>query len=105
MKPPSGFPDSCIKFHSHELRFLASTRKIVFGSGVFLFDRFHIGTTSADAIGFKGCKEIDGPYAAYIETVFEKPVLLSGPLLPEPPKTILEEKWVSWLNGFKNGSV
>ncbi|GAU26623.1 hypothetical protein TSUD_102310 [Trifolium subterraneum] len=28
MKPPSGFPDSCIKFHSHELRFLASTTKI-----------------------------------------------------------------------------
>jgi hypothetical protein len=105
VKLPSGFPDSRIKFHSHELRFLVSIRKIVFGSGVFLFDRFHIGTTSADAVGFKGCNEIDGPYADYIETVFAKPVLLSGPLLPEPPKTTLDGKWDSWLKGFKNGSV
>jgi len=104
-KPPSGFPDSCIKFYKHELRFLASTRKIVFGSGVFLFDRLHIGTTSADAIGFKGCNEIDGPYADYIETVFGKPVMLSGPVLPEPTNTTLEEKWISWLKGFENGSV
>ncbi|KAK2350967.1 cyanidin 3-O-galactoside 2''-O-xylosyltransferase FGGT1 [Trifolium repens] len=102
VKPPSGFPDSRIKFHSHELRFLVSIRKIVFGSGVFLFDRFHIGTTSADAVGFKGCNEIDEPYADYIETVFAKPVLLSGPLLPEPPKTTLDGKWDSWLKGFKN---
>ncbi|CAL5200736.1 unnamed protein product [Lathyrus oleraceus] len=105
MKPPSGFPDSCIKFHSHELRYLASTTKIVFGSGVFFFDRLHIGTTLADAIGFKGCNEIDGSYADYIETVFGKPVLLSGPLLPEPPNTILDEKWESLLKGFKYGSV
>ncbi|XP_058779840.1 cyanidin 3-O-galactoside 2''-O-xylosyltransferase FGGT1-like [Vicia villosa] len=104
-KPPSGFPDSCIKFQSHELRYLASTRKIVFGSGVSFFDRLHIGTTLADAIGFKGCNEIDGSYADYIETVFGKPVLLSGPLLPEPPNTSLDEKWVAWLKGFKHGFV
>ncbi|GAU26620.1 hypothetical protein TSUD_102270 [Trifolium subterraneum] len=104
MKPPAGFPDSCIKFHSHELRFLASTRKLEFG-GVLLHDRVDIGTRLSDAVGFKGCREIDGLYADYLETVFGKPVLLSGPLLPEPTKTTLEEKWVSWLNGFKHGSV
>lgn len=33
------------------------------------------------------------------------PVLLSGPLLPEPSTSTLEEKWVSWLGKFKAGSV
>jgi hypothetical protein len=37
----------------------------------------------------------------YLQTVFGEPVLLSGPLLPEPPKTTLEEKWAAWLKGFK----
>ncbi|XP_004487589.1 cyanidin 3-O-galactoside 2''-O-xylosyltransferase FGGT1 [Cicer arietinum] len=104
-KPPSGYPDSSIKLHSHELQFLASSRKLVFGSGVLLYDRLHFGTSLADAIGFKGCKEIDGPYAQYLGTVYGKPSLLSGPLLPESPLTTLDEKWVSWLKGFKHGSV
>ncbi|KAG4981334.1 hypothetical protein JHK85_035292 [Glycine max] len=60
MKPPKGFPDSSIKLHAHELRFLAATRKLEFGS---------------------------------------------GPILPEPPNSTLEEKWVSWLEGFNPGSV
>ncbi|KAG5120153.1 hypothetical protein AAZX31_12G201200 [Glycine max] len=106
MEPPQGFPDdACIKFQPHELRFLVSTRKLEFGSGVFLYDRLHTSTCLADAIGFKGCREIEGPYAEYLETVYGKPVLLSGPLLPEPPNTTLEEKWVAWLGRFKPGSV
>ncbi|CAI8592993.1 unnamed protein product [Vicia faba] len=105
MKPPSEFPDSCIKFHSHELRFLASARKLQFGSGVLLYDRIDIGTEFSDAVAFKGCREIDGLYTDYLQTVFGKPVLLSGPLLPEPPNTTLEEKWESWLKEFKHESV
>ncbi|PNX98493.1 UDP-glycosyltransferase 79B6-like protein [Trifolium pratense] len=104
-KPPSGYPDSYIKLHQHELQFLSSTRKLVFGSGVYLYDRLHIGTSLADAIGYKGCREIDGPYADYLGSVYGKPSLLSGPLLPESSKASLDEKWVSWLNGFKHGSV
>ncbi|XP_027340362.1 anthocyanidin 3-O-glucoside 2''-O-glucosyltransferase-like [Abrus precatorius] len=106
MKPPPGFPDSSfIKFHAHELRFIAGARKIVFGSGVLLYKRFYTGLTSSDAIAYKGCREIDGPYADYNETVYGKPVLLSGPLLPEPLKSTLEDKWVAWFGGFKAGSV
>ncbi|XP_027343961.1 anthocyanidin 3-O-glucoside 2''-O-glucosyltransferase-like [Abrus precatorius] len=105
MKPPRGFPDSSIMLHPHERRFLAATRKIEFGNGVLLYDRLDIGSSSSDALGFKGCREIDGPYADYLETVYGKPVLLSGPLLPDPPKTTLEEKWVAWLGGFKDGSA
>ncbi|KAJ1377388.1 UDP-glucuronosyl/UDP-glucosyltransferase [Sesbania bispinosa] len=105
MQPPPGFPDSSIKLHTYELQFLAASRKLEFGSGVLLYDRFNNGARLADAIGFKGCREIDGPYAEYLQIVYGKPVLLSGPLLPEPSKTTLEEKWVEWLGGFESGSV
>nr|KYP45063.1 Anthocyanidin 3-O-glucosyltransferase [Cajanus cajan] len=46
-----------------------------------------------------------GPYVDYLEEQFGKPVLLSGPVLPEPPNTVLDEKWGSWLAKFKEGSV
>nr|WMW23661.1 apiosyltransferase [Glycyrrhiza inflata]WMW23662.1 apiosyltransferase [Glycyrrhiza glabra] len=105
MQPPPGFPGSAIKLYSHELRFLISTRKLEFGSGVLFLDRLSIGTRLSDAVAFKGCREIEGPYAEYLETVYEKPVMLSGPLLPEPSISTLEEKWVAWLGGFKAGSV
>ncbi|GAU26627.1 hypothetical protein TSUD_102340 [Trifolium subterraneum] len=77
-KPPSGYPDSYIKLHQHELKFLSSTRKLVFGSGLYLYDRLHIGTSLADAIGYKGCREIEGPYADYLGSVYGKPSLLSA---------------------------
>ncbi|RYR59018.1 hypothetical protein Ahy_A05g024868 isoform A [Arachis hypogaea] len=77
MKPPPGFPASS--------------------------DRFRIGRELADAIGFKGCREIDGPYTDFLENFYKKPCLLSGPLLPEPSNIALEEKWKSWLDRFKPG--
>ncbi|XP_058773744.1 cyanidin 3-O-galactoside 2''-O-xylosyltransferase FGGT1-like [Vicia villosa] len=104
-KQPSEFPDTCIKLHSHELQFLNLVRKLEFGSGVLLYDRMGIGAKLSDALAFKGCQEIDGIYADYLQTIYEKPVLLSGPLLPEPPNTTLDEKWVAWLKEFKHGSV
>jgi len=105
MEPPPGFPDTCIKFQPYELRLLVALRKLEFGSGVLLYDRVHNSFCSADAIGFKGCRELDGPYAEYLETVYKKPVLLSGPLLPGPTNTTLDEKWVAWLGKFNPGSV
>ncbi|KAK7283910.1 hypothetical protein RIF29_13659 [Crotalaria pallida] len=104
-EPPPGFPDSFVKLHAHELRFLSASRKLEFGSGVFIYDRIAIGTNLSDAIGFKGCREIDGPYVDYLESVYKKPVLLSGPLLPGPPNSTLEEKWADWLGKFEPGSV
>ncbi|RYR68679.1 hypothetical protein Ahy_A03g015162 isoform A [Arachis hypogaea] len=48
--------------------------------------------------------EIEGPYLDYVEEQFKKPVILSGPVL-ERPNASLDEKWGSWLQGFKRGSV
>ncbi|XP_020237138.1 UDP-glycosyltransferase 79B30 [Cajanus cajan] len=105
MHPPHGYPTSSIKLHAHEAKFLASMRNWEFGSGVLFYNRLYNGLRLSDAIGFKGCREIEGPYVDYLEEQFGKPVLLSGPVLPEPPNTVLDEKWGSWLAKFKEGSV
>lgn len=105
MIPPKGYPISSFNLYSHEAKFLALKRNFEFGSGVLFYDRLFIGLSLSDAIGFKGCREIEGPYVDYLEQEFGKPVLLSGPVLPEPPKNTLDEKWGSWLGGFKDGSL
>jgi len=105
MQPPPGYPVSYIKLHAHEAKFLASKRNWEFGSGVLFYDRIYSGLTLSDAIGFKGCREIEGPYVDYLAEQFGKSVVLSGPIIPEPPNTVLEEKWSEWLGGFSDGSV
>ncbi|KAJ1388929.1 UDP-glucuronosyl/UDP-glucosyltransferase [Sesbania bispinosa] len=105
MQPPPGYPVSSIKLHAHEAKFLARKRNWKFGSGVLFYDRLDNGLSQSDAIGFKGCREIEGPFVDYLEDQFGKPVLLSGPVIPEPPNTVLEEKLATWLAGFKDGSV
>jgi hypothetical protein len=104
-EPPSGFPDSSIKLNAHEARVLSAFGKMEFGSGVLFKDRLSTGRRLCDAIGFKGCREIEGPYVDYLEKQFKKSVILSGPLLPEPTNSCLEEKWANWLAGFEPSSV
>ncbi|MED6191631.1 hypothetical protein PIB30_001910 [Stylosanthes scabra] len=107
MTPPHAFPDSCIKLRAHEARSLASGSKLEFGSGITIYDRFMTGSKFADAIAYKGCRELDGVYINYIKSqlIKTKPVMLSGPLLPEPTNSTLEEKWDSWLSGFNSKHV
>ncbi|KAF8008022.1 hypothetical protein BT93_K1877 [Corymbia citriodora subsp. variegata] len=78
MVPPAGFPNSSIKLHLHEARAL---------------------------IAIRSCQEIEQPYIEYLESQFGKPVLLTGPVIPEPPTSALDEKWIEWLGDFKDGSV
>ncbi|KAJ7948385.1 Glycosyltransferase [Quillaja saponaria] len=105
MKPPSGFPDSSIMLHVHEARALAATNTWKFGSDVLFNDHLYTSLSQSDALGFRTCKEVEGPYVEYIENQFGKPVLLSGPAIPEPPTSALDQMWVLWLGGFNAGSV
>nr|WMX26763.1 UGT79B108 [Codariocalyx motorius] len=107
MSVPDEFPDHSIKLYAHEVRVLASLMTAVYGIGdrVFLMDNIRTGIRLADAVGYKGCRELEGPYADFLETYFGKPFLLSGHALPEPPNSTLEDKWSQWLSGFKPGSV
>ncbi|CAJ2660029.1 unnamed protein product [Trifolium pratense] len=105
MKPPKGYPTSSFNLYSHEAKYIALKRNLEFGSGILFYDRLFNGLRLSDAIGFKGCREIEGPYVDYLEQEFGKSVILSGPVLPEKPKTVLDEKWASWLSGFEDGSI
>ncbi|CAL5212810.1 unnamed protein product [Lathyrus oleraceus] len=105
MEPPSGYPDSSIKLHYHEAKASAAKRKEIFGSNVLFYDRQAISLNEADALGFRTCREIEGPYLEFIHKQFDKPVLSSGPVILEKPNSILDENWSTWLAGFKTDSV
>ncbi|KAE8075998.1 hypothetical protein FH972_014675 [Carpinus fangiana] len=102
---PSGFPVSSIALHVHEARLFAAMLRNKFGSDVLFGDRLFASSDEADALGYWACREIEGPCVDYLASQFEKPVLVSGPILVEPPASTLEEKWVEWLGSFKAGSV
>ncbi|XP_054813923.1 cyanidin 3-O-galactoside 2''-O-xylosyltransferase FGGT1-like [Prosopis cineraria] len=101
--PP--FPDSSIRLHIHEEKIFERIREMEFGSGVGFVDRHEWGSRSSDAVAYKNCREMEGPFAEYLEKVWGKRVLLSGPVIPEPQTSTLEPKWDHWLRGFKHGSV
>ncbi|GMI72304.1 hypothetical protein like AT4G27570 [Hibiscus trionum] len=101
LEPPEGFPSSSIKLHAHEARGVAAITTKEFGSGISFAERQLRSFSDCDAIGFKTCKEIEGPYCEYIGSQFEKPVLYAGPIVPEPPKLALEEQWEKLLSKFE----
>ncbi|MED6220364.1 UDP-glycosyltransferase 79B30 [Stylosanthes scabra] len=102
--PPPGYPGESIKLHIHEAQQFHSIRGKPFGSNVSLDKRMFTTMSESDALAYRTCREIEGPYLDYVEEQFKKPVILSGPVL-ERPNSTLDEKWASWLQGFKRGSV
>ncbi|KAF5732589.1 UGTPg34 [Tripterygium wilfordii] len=105
MQPPRGFPSSSIKLSIYEARFFAMGDAMEFGSRMRFVDRHYICLSECDALGFKTCREIEGPFIDYLQSQFGKPVLLSGPIIPEPTTSTLDEKWEKWLGGFKPNSM
>ncbi|KAL9343155.1 hypothetical protein Peur_063586 [Populus x canadensis] len=105
MQPPLGFPDLPIKLKAHEAEVYIARRVMKFGSDVMFCDRIYMGMSQCDAIGFRTCREIEGPYADYVGNQFDKPVLFSGPVIPEPNTSTLEEKLYKWLVEFEANSV
>ncbi|KAK3040321.1 hypothetical protein RJ639_029375 [Escallonia herrerae] len=105
MKPPPGFPCSSIRLYPFECRGMAAAFNLEYGKGMLLAQRLSIAFTASDAIAFNTCVEMEGPYCDFLEKAFGKPLILAGPVLPEPPTTVLEEGWTSWLEGFKPKTV
>ncbi|PON80674.1 UDP-glucuronosyl/UDP-glucosyltransferase [Parasponia andersonii] len=104
MKPPPGYPDLPIYLHLHEARDYLMMTTLKLGS-VTLFDRLFMSLSECEAIAVKGCREIDGPFVDYLKEDFGKPLLLTGPLIPDLQASPLEQKWVDFLGRFKPGSV
>lgn len=104
LKPPPGFPSQVIRLKAHEARILAAVSMIDFG-GLPLRERLKTGLEECDAIGSKTCMEMEGHYCDFVEKRYGKPVLLAGPVVPEPLASTLDHRFDDWLKGFDNDSV
>ncbi|CDY43057.1 BnaA03g12040D [Brassica napus] len=81
--PPPGYPSSKVLLHGQETRLV-----------------------NCDVISIRTCQEMEGKFCDFIEREFQRKVLLTGPMLPEPDNIKpLEDQWSHWLNRFKPGSV
>ncbi|GMP67411.1 hypothetical protein CsSME_00027409 [Camellia sinensis var. sinensis] len=105
MQLPAGYPVHSINLNPHEARAFAARHAMQFGNNSRFCERQFVSLSQCDALGFGTCREIEGPYCDYLESQFGKPVLLSGPVIPEPPTSPLEEKWATWLGQFEPRSV
>ncbi|KAL4578025.1 hypothetical protein LXL04_014140 [Taraxacum kok-saghyz] len=105
MHPPAGFPLSSIKFHAHEARDFTARSNTTFGGQMSLVERVYIGLSQADVLAYNGSRELDGPFRDYLQTQFQKPVLLSGPIISDPPNDTLNQDLSNWLDRFDPGSV
>ncbi|KAM3700420.1 hypothetical protein ACJW31_05G096600 [Castanea mollissima] len=100
-------PPSSIKLFPHEVQQVTSATLKQFGRDISFIECLMISFSDSDAITFKSCKEMEGPYCDYVERQFKKPVILARPVVvvPEPPIVASEEKWVKWLDRFKPKTV
>ncbi|KAK9928695.1 hypothetical protein M0R45_025818 [Rubus argutus] len=92
-EPPLSFPSSSIKLRTHEARGQVHFINHESGHGMTFLERMLTGFSDCDAIGFKTCREFEGPFCDYLETQMRKPIILSGPVVSDPPSSQLEEKW------------
>ncbi|KAG2581948.1 anthocyanidin-3-O-glucoside rhamnosyltransferase-like [Panicum virgatum] len=71
-----------------------------------VYDRKVASVKGSAGIVMKTCREMEGPYIDYLSSRYGgKPMLLAGPVVPEPPQGELEERWASWLSSFPDGAV
>ncbi|KAF3683443.1 UDP-glycosyltransferase 79B6 [Capsicum chacoense] len=105
VKPPPGYPSTTVVLRECEAKLL-SFQFIEYGKGLTFCERVQTTLTGCDAIALKTCREIEGTFGDFAATQSEKPVLYTGPVLPEPKNESLEEPGLSnWLQKFEPGSV
>ncbi|GMJ10156.1 hypothetical protein like AT4G27570 [Hibiscus trionum] len=104
MELPPGYPSSAVRLKDEEAAIMLF-KAMDFGSGLSFQQRLRTTLIESDAIVFRTCREIEGPFLDYVAKGFGKSVLLTGPCLPETKTEQLDEKWVSWLSQFESNSV
>ncbi|XP_043697241.1 cyanidin 3-O-galactoside 2''-O-xylosyltransferase FGGT1-like [Telopea speciosissima] len=100
-----GFPSSSLQLHTYEARPIMEIMTRDYLHEMTFYDVLMASMRDCDAISFRTCSEVEGPYCDYLNTQHGKRVLLAGPSLPDPPTSKVEEKWEKWLGGFEKGSV
>ncbi|CAK7324426.1 unnamed protein product [Dovyalis caffra] len=102
--PPAGYPSTSVVLRGHEVRSLFFVSQ-PFGEGTTFYERTCAAMKECDAIAIRTCYEVEEKLCDYMGSQYRKPVFLTGPVLPEPSRTPLEDRWAQWLNGFEPGSV
>lgn len=101
---------TAVSLRPHESR-VASAMSEEFGGGerggISLPERMITSLKNCNAISIRTCYEIEGHACDKLAARFERPVLPTGPMLPEPDtvRDTLEDRWAKWLDGFNPGSV
>ncbi|KAK9674145.1 hypothetical protein RND81_12G214100 [Saponaria officinalis] len=97
-QPPPGYPSKDVVLHGSEAKSLLFIG-LDFGSGLMFYERVSKAIVSCDAIAIRTCREIEGPFCDYLGSQYNKPVFLTGPVLPEtePTKGALDGPWAEWL--------
>jgi flavonol-3-O-glucoside L-rhamnosyltransferase len=70
-----------------------------------VYDRLVACIEASDCIVIKSCAEMEGHYINYLSEQFGKPMFVAGPVVPEPPQGVLEERWATWLSSFPDNTV
>ncbi|KAM7279292.1 hypothetical protein ACFE04_006426 [Oxalis oulophora] len=100
---PEGYPITTIFLRPHEVSLFGLLQPG--GEKISFYERLSMSSTRCDAMSFRGCYEVEGKLFDYVGSRYKKPVFVSGPVLPEPSNTPLEEKWDTWLSKFEKGLV
>ncbi|KAJ0102440.1 hypothetical protein Patl1_04742 [Pistacia atlantica] len=103
IQPPPGYPSTTVIIKRDEAPHIVLVNDPPRAASFCL--RLTEILKESDVIALRTGNEIEGPFCDYIAQQYSKPVLLTGPVLPETPATQLEEKWDKWLNKFEAGSV
>ncbi|XP_031253191.1 UDP-glycosyltransferase 79B9-like [Pistacia vera] len=103
IQPPPGYPSTTVIIKPNEAPHIVGLSDPL--EGVSLYGRLTGSMKESDAIAVRTCHEIEGSFCDYLAQQYSKPVLLTGPVLPETPDAQLEEKWDKWLYKFEPGSV
>ncbi|KAF5179162.1 Udp-glycosyltransferase 79b2 [Thalictrum thalictroides] len=105
IEPPKGYPSGSsmkhLLFEAKDGVYFSSE----FNGGISFFHRLTTSMTESQALCYRACTEMEGPFIDYFEKQYNKEILLTGPILPKPSHTPLEERWAKWLDGFKQESV
>ncbi|XP_062197613.1 anthocyanidin-3-O-glucoside rhamnosyltransferase-like [Phragmites australis] len=106
MSAPTGFPSDSVlatvpAYQAADFTYIYTS----FDGQPCVYDRVVAGVEACDGIIIKTCTEMEGPYINYFSSQYGKPVLLAGPVVPEPPQGELEERWARWLSSFPEDAV
>ena len=99
--PPELVQTKSKEFQIAQLKILVEDH----GTGMSFYFLIISSIIGSDAIALRTYHEVERPYCDYLRHQIGKPLLLTGPVLPETSVTKLDENWTNWLCNFEQGAV